>query len=74
MAREGPFLLKVAAGSFAIGMAMEGFMISTGFYEVAGRLEAQRREEFQEELKQWQQMSGSTAPPTLQQVIEKRFN
>eukprot|EP00958_Prasinococcus_capsulatus_P009135 scaffold897_cov402-Prasinococcus_capsulatus_cf.AAC.20 len=73
-AREGMFLGKVAAGSFAVGAAMEGFMIATGFYDVATRLEAQRREEFQEEIRLWQKTSGSSEPPTLKQVIEKRFH
>ena len=42
---DSRLLLKVCAGSAAIGAGMELFMIKTGFYETATRKEAERRQE-----------------------------
>jgi hypothetical protein len=42
---DSRLLLKVCAGSAAVGAGMELFMIKTGFYETATRKEAERRQE-----------------------------
>ena len=39
------WMLRLAAGSFVVGAAMEAFMVSTGFYKIVTAYEAREREE-----------------------------
>lgn len=40
---DSTFYTKIAVASFALGAAMEGFMIKTGFYDKVLHIEAERR-------------------------------
>ena len=39
------WMLRLAAGSFVLGAAMEAFMVKTGFYRIVTAYEAREREE-----------------------------
>jgi len=55
-----PFLLRLAAGSFAVGACMELFMIKTGFYDKVTVIESQRRED-----------AKTAEPPLLIQALQR---
>ncbi|TYZ62357.1 hypothetical protein PybrP1_001856 [[Pythium] brassicae (nom. inval.)] len=47
-----PVLKKIMPICFITGMAMEAFMVKTGFYDIATATEAERRQQRYEERKE----------------------
>ena len=56
------FYGKVCGGSFAVGAAMEYFMIRTGFYEKVALLEAESRAEAESRQLLFDQRVGRSKP------------
>ncbi|KAJ9525840.1 hypothetical protein QJQ45_009288 [Haematococcus lacustris] len=71
------FYIKLSAVCFAIGAAVEGFMLNTGFYATVTAKEAERWEEGELERKQFRTQvalklkeQGVPVPPELQPYLE----
>lgn len=56
MAFTTAFYTKLGLVSLAVGAAMEGFMIKTGFYDKVTALEAERMEDNRVQREEFQQM------------------
>eukprot|EP00793_Prasinoderma_coloniale_P006455 PRCOL_00001285-RA len=66
---DGPFLLRLAAGCFATGAAMELFMIKTGFYEKVVNIEAERMRELRQAVEE-----GRAGPDIdIRKLLEEKF-
>ncbi|GMH44275.1 hypothetical protein BSKO_12209 [Bryopsis sp. KO-2023] len=71
MAHPPAFYAKVAAGSFLLGMGMEYFMISTGFYEKVTAIESERlSEDWDDREKRHQEFWSEVS----RQAKEKQIN
>ncbi|KAF1331153.1 hypothetical protein FI667_g4606, partial [Globisporangium splendens] len=53
-----PILKKIVPLCFVTGMAMEAFMVNTGFYDIVTVNEAERRQQRAEERREYLQMQS----------------